>query len=390
MNRRRRRTFAPPLTLLLVLGCGSGPNPASQSEPTLPLAKLESIVEEYRARNEVPAVALGLITPAGRFALFYGTQRRGTDEPPNIDTVFEIGSITKTFTATSLAWMSARGDVTLDDAFSQHLPRAEAGGVDMPTWSGPGQGGTNDMLLREAADFTPGFADVSFPSAQEVFDHINFEGNEALQFQPGACYLYSDLGWELLGYTLAHVKADGDGYDYGTLLAETLDAAALAMPDTVIDLSASQRDRLAPGYRDGERGPVPFQTGGLLIKSTIRDMREWLAFHMGLAPESPLHSLLPEIRQVRYSGSGFTDGTCGGPGATTALGWFYQDDFRSAGAMYSKNGATTGYSSWTGYVPDRGTGVIVLTNQGEGHATVLGLDVLCAITDGCGSEETGR
>lgn len=117
------------------------------------------------------------------------------------------------------------------------------------------------------------------------------------------------------------------------------------MPDTVIQLTPDQRERLACGYRGSDRNCQPARPGDLLIKSTIEDMSVWLAFHMGFMPESPLADLLPVLFEVRYHGGQFENGTCRAePAIQTTIGWFVQD-IPGVGTRFYKDGEVEGFTS---------------------------------------------
>ena len=183
--------------------------------------------------------------------------------------------------------------------------------------------------------------------------------------EPGTTYSYSDAAFELLGSILAYVQSGAQGYSYAALLRAFLQAASLAMPDTVVDLDEGQKARLVPGFRGGRR--IPYTPGDWLIVSTGDDMLAWLKYQMGLL-SSPLNSLLPVIRQPRIST---------GSGAQTGLGLFFRTAPTPDGlTKYWKNGAAEGYSSYitfsAGSSPGDRIGVVVLANEKDAQPSELG------------------
>src|SRR5262249_12626048 len=138
-----------------------------------------------------------------------GKLDNGTEEEVNGDTVFEIGSATKTFTALLLEDMVARGEMKLDDPVSKYLPDS----VTVPT-----RGRKEIALLNLAAqdsglpfnasNQTGGGA--KFFSTYTVPKMYEFLSGYQLTHDPGEQFQYSNIGMGLLG----HVMALRAGKDY--------------------------------------------------------------------------------------------------------------------------------------------------------------------------------
>src|SRR3989442_9269459 len=163
----------------------------------------------------------------------------------NVDNVFEIGSITKTFTASLLADMVARGEVKLDDPVANYLPRA----VRMPVRVRPitllDLATQSSGLPRLPDNFAP--RDSSNPyadySVQQLYEFLS---RYQLPRDPGASYEYSNLGVGLLGHALA-LRA---GMSYEQLVTRRI-LSPLGMRETAITLTPAMRARLAPGHDVG-------------------------------------------------------------------------------------------------------------------------------------------
>jgi D-alanyl-D-alanine-carboxypeptidase/D-alanyl-D-alanine-endopeptidase len=97
----------------------------------------ETIRNALRRRVEVEKRAVGMaacvVTPNRKRFVAYGRERLGDLRPVTSETVFEIGSITKVFTALLLADMARGGEVRLDDPVARHLP----GDFHVPQLDGP-------------------------------------------------------------------------------------------------------------------------------------------------------------------------------------------------------------------------------------------------------------
>src|SRR5262249_2153709 len=82
----------------------------------------ELLMDHVDTQRKSVGTIVGLLTPRGRRFVSYGHSRRGDPRPLDADTVFEVGSVTKLFTALLLADMVQRGEVALDAPLSQYLP----------------------------------------------------------------------------------------------------------------------------------------------------------------------------------------------------------------------------------------------------------------------------
>jgi CubicO group peptidase (beta-lactamase class C family) len=332
--------------------------------------KIDKLVASYRHRHHVPAVVIGLVgvgdtVPAVKG---YGSLNPNGGPVPTGTSIFEIGSVTKTFTAAALAWLvNEQRIAALSDPAQTYVPGSSGGGVTIPVWQG-----TVPVTLLDLADFAPGFPPDSdkkdrIPSTldyQGLFCFIN-NHPDLLVSQPGKEYAYADAAFELLGAILAHVQSSGNGYDYNALLRAMIAAGEWDMPDTVVQMSTSQRARLVPGYSNGKI--IPYAPGDWLIVSTMNDMLVWLHFQMGLL-SGPLDVLLPMIRTKRQSTKS---------GANTGLGLFFRSDAGRPGfTKYWKNGVAEGYSSYITFSvgPDASeqVGVAVFANERDSKPGVLG------------------
>ena len=150
-----------------------------------------------QAKHGTGAV-VGLLTPQGRSFAVYGRVR--DDGPPATpDTIAEIGSIGKVFTAFLLADMVERGDVALDDPVRKFLPSS----VTVPSFGG------KDITLVDLATHTSGLPRDSVPVDLES-DRSPYEGYTAeqlyaflgrhpLERAPGARWEYSNVAWGCWG-----------------------------------------------------------------------------------------------------------------------------------------------------------------------------------------------
>jgi serine-type D-Ala-D-Ala carboxypeptidase/endopeptidase len=264
--------------------------------------------------------------------------------------VFEIGSITKTFTAAILADMVDHGEVRLDDPVAQYLP---------PSVRVPSRNGKQITLLdlatqssglpRVPSNFAP--KDSLNPYADYTVQQMYaFLSSYELTRDVGAEYEYSNLGVGLLGHALAR-KA---GMNYEALVRQRI-LGPLGMRETTITLTPALRARLAPGHAiDGRVVPnwdLPTFAGAGALRSTVRDMLTYLAANLDTLA-GPLSRAMRVAHSPRRN--------AGNARMRIGLAWHILS--RPIGGIVWHNGGTGGYRSFTGFDQARRIGVVVLSN----------------------------
>lgn len=300
------------------------------------------ILHERLAPTPFRGIVVGLLDADGK--------RRVVAEGVAADRVFEIGSITKTFTASILASMVADGSVRLDDPVAKFLPAS----VRVPARNG------RQITLVDLATQSSGLPrlpsnmaprDSTNPYADYTVDQMYaFLSSYELPRDPGETYEYSNLGVGLLGHALA-LKA---GVSYEELVRRRV-LGPLGMRETAITLTPALKARLAPGHdTEGHVVPnwdLPTLAGAGALRSTALDMLTYLAANID--PAGPFR-----LAQVSRHGAGSATMTIG-------LAWHILARPGGAGIVWH-NGGTGGYRSFTGFDPVRKVGVVVLTNANIG------------------------
>lgn len=323
---------------------------ANAQAPVPPDAGIRAILaDRIDTRQQGVGIVVGVLGPDGRRIVSHGLLDRDDPRVPDGDTVFEIGSVTKVFTALLLAEMTRQGVVVLDDPVAQHLPvgiRVPKRGrpitlVDLSTHTSGLPGMPEDFAPQDPGD---PYADYTMA---QLYD---FLAGYPLPRDVGAEFEYSNLGAGLLGQALAYRA----GTDYETLI-QTRIAAPLGLGSTAITLPPDLQARLAPGH-DAALDKVPNWTlpalaGAGALRSTTNDLLTFLGAIMGYAG-SPLRPAMDDMLAVRRS--------TGGGGGQVALGWLITP--RGADELVWHNGGTGGYSSFVGFLRKSRIGVVVLSN----------------------------
>jgi D-alanyl-D-alanine-carboxypeptidase/D-alanyl-D-alanine-endopeptidase len=294
--------------------------------------------------NVPPCVglAIGATQGSARAQRFYGDS--GNHGPPRADTVFGIGSITKTLTATLLAFADQQGTMHLDDPLARYAPP----GFHVPDFNG------QPILLAHLAEHTSGLPRiVPNPSAPMPPERLwRFTDSYQLARAPGEQFLYSNLGYALLARAMVRRLNASEDQLYARIIT-----GPLGLHDTAIDLVPAQRARLAQGFLPNrqpapEFGPAfPAMAGAGGVRSTLNDMMRYLDFELGRL-DVPLRALLPVLHQPRHAA---------GPNGSVGLGWQMRDG--PHGRIIFKDGALPGYASYMVFVPTQQTGAVVLSNQ---------------------------
>ena len=315
---------------------------------------IRSIIKERVDAKRSSGIAVGILDPDGHTRIFaYGTS--GTSRPLDANSVFEIGSITKTFTATSLADMVVKGEVKLDDPVAKYLPSnahvpsrngKEITLVDLATQS--------SGLPRMPTNFSP--KDQNNPYADYTEQQaVDFVSSYQLTRDVGAKYEYSNLGMGLLGIALTR----REGVSYEQLVRKHV-IDPLQMNDTRVTFTPSMRERLALGHDDAGKvvsnWDIPGLAGAGALRSTVNDMLKYLAANVDAA-HSPLAPAI-EMTHVKRHG---TDS----PNLSLGLAWHILTTPNGNDITWH-NGGTGGYRTFTGFDPVRHAGVVVLSNSNTG------------------------
>ncbi len=361
------------LASLATLALVSGPVYTQDAATTeLALPRYADVVDAQAGilveAGVVPALVVGIVRDGVREYHSYGTFSSDDARVPDEHTLFEIGSITKTFTAALLAEGQVRGELAIDDLLGAHLPD----GIEPPTH------GDVQPTLGQLSDHTAGFAALPTNFGMTSLDDPyalyteellwEFLDGHTLQRAPGELYEYSNLAVGLLGTVVARAA----GRTFPELVASRI-TGPLEMPDTVVELSDDQASRFAPPHQAGgaPSSNWHFQAlaGAGALRSTAVDMLTWAEAQMDTAA-SPLPEALPLTHAPRKK-------LPAGP-TSVALGWHIAGDRNTL--LHS--GGTNGYRTALFVSPKLDVAVIVLANATEERISLVAEKILTGIMGG--------
>ena len=357
---RITRLRAAPIAWTSCIAVACAPLPAAAQSHFPSDAIVREMVRSELAPNDSVGIVIGVLEADGtrRVIAVGGTAYDGS-------TLFEIGSITKTFTGILLAEMAGRGEARLDEPVAKLL----ADTVKLPVR------GERQITLVDLATHSSGLprmpnnfrtADPANPYADYTVDQLYaFLGSVELARDIGAEFEYSNLGVGLLGHAL-ETRA---GASYEALLTERV-LRPLGMTSTVITLDEAHRERLAPGHDGGGRRVANWDIATLAgaggLRSTADDMLSYLAANLD-PPASALGAAIRQSHEPRF--------TIAEDVSAIGLNWIIVT--RRSSTLVWHNGGTGGYGAFAGFDPERRIGIVVLTNSRR-SMDAIGLHLLDA------------
>jgi D-alanyl-D-alanine-carboxypeptidase/D-alanyl-D-alanine-endopeptidase len=288
-----------------------------------------------------------------------GVVRDRREHVVNGDRIFQIGSVTKTFTALALAASGIPVDAPLRD----HLP------ADYPV-PGPITLAHLASHLSGLDRLPPGLLTDPDLDPKDPYAHfteaklIDALGRTELLSPPGTKYLYSNYGAGVLGRALTD--------DYAGMIQDRI-ATPLGLADTAVTLTPAQQARKADGH-DPNGQPTPdWHTGALAgagaLYGTVNDLLRYVRAHLGDAPP-PLRTATDLVQRPRFTIS---------PVLKVGLGWHMLTLPASRRTAVWHNGGTGGFTGFVAFCPSHGTGVALLANRGGFDLDPYGLAILDAL-----------
>nr|WP_314630398.1 serine hydrolase domain-containing protein [uncultured Janthinobacterium sp.] len=336
---------------------------AKAPAPDIPAAMRQAATTLLQSKL-LHATSIAVVYRGEQFILHQGELETGKANPPDDTTLYEIGSISKTFAGLLLANAVLEGKAALDDPIQKYLP------ADYPNLQWQGQPVRLRHLITHTStmpgmlplqvntvlqDFTAHATPAKLNAAYANYGQPQFWQDlhtVSIQGPLGMDYAYSSAGTELVAHALEQIY----GVTYAALLTQFV-ARAADMHDTRLQLTAAETGRLAPGYHSDNpvvTTPMPQLPWGAAgnLKSTMPDMAKYLRLQLGADP-AVAESHKPLVR--------FQD--------DFSIGYFWNiGKNRQLGTHYVHHGGVPRAQSYAYVVPRYQLGVFIITNQ-SGDAT---------------------
>jgi CubicO group peptidase (beta-lactamase class C family) len=335
--------------------------------------KLEKHVDEFFAKEKPPSLAVAMVVD-GKVVMtrVLGVRDKATNAPATERTMYRIGSISKTFTATLVMSLRDEGRLRLDEPAEKYLP--ELARVEYPFRDAPRI--TLRHLLSHSSGL-PRLGDFDYTRPDHDVTEAELLGaldRAKLESAPGVHYEYSNFGMALVGAIVARQAPEGS---LRAALAKRI-TGPLGMTHTTFDPSSVKDAEVATGYaKKGDTKPAPpwrlgasEAAGGLW--STAPDMARWIALQLAAWPPRDEPETGPVARATLREAHvpGFALGMNArvegehlhARSDAIGLGWHSRETCAYE-RMVEHGGAIDGFHSDAAFAPERGFGLVVLASS---------------------------
>jgi D-alanyl-D-alanine carboxypeptidase len=354
---------------MAMVGCGgSGTSSMPGQQPAALGATVDAIAHAAMQQQGIPGMTVALAKKGAMlYVQGYGTSDLATQQPAQPGIIFELGSITKQFTAALIMKLQEQGRLRVDDSIALYLPE-----YNFPS----------AITLRMMLTHTSGLA--NFTDFAQLGDWVRHGVSEAtvltavsqspLQFQPGTQCSYSNSNFFALGTIIERLT----GQSYAANLQQHI-FQPLKMMNTYYSLPPAEQS--AVGYTNNGSGLVPailwdrsaaFAAGGL--SSTVYDIVAWDDALINGKVVSPASFT------AMTTSNGFQIPGGGSYGFGLAL-WTFNNR-----PIIWHNGQIGGFTAETAVFLDSGFTVVVLTNDQDADPDAVVLQIMKAV---CNSSPLG-
>lgn len=331
---------------------------------------VDNAITPIMAKYAIPGMAVGVIIGGKSYVFNYGSASVQPRQPVTNNTLFELGSISKTFTATLASWAQLRGDLSLSDKVGKYLPslrESRFGGVS----------------LLSLGTHTPGGLPLQVPDSIDNDDQLM---GYLKQWQPtyaaGTYRTYSNLGIGVLGL----ITAKSMRKSFSALMEQQL-FLALGMTHSYINVPDARMAGYAQGHTtDG--APVRMTPGVLFaeaygVRATASDVLRFVQANMGLITlDKKLQQAVTQTHAGYFHAGPMTQDLIweqypypvalktllqGNSPAmifdATPVTTIKPTQGLRRDVWINKTGSTDGFGAYVAFVPQKGVGVVILANK---------------------------
>lgn len=347
--------------------------------PCFALDNVESVVNEavqpVMQTQGIAGMSVA-VTFNGKQRFFnYGVASKETAKPVTENTLFEIGSVSKTYTATLAAYVQALGKLSFSDKASQVLPALHGSAFD-------------NISMLQLGTYSAGGLPLQFPAEFDSADKmLGYYQQWKPSYAPGSLRLYSNPSIGLFGYLAAHSM----GQPFDQLMEHTL-LPKLGLKHTFLKVPQDQMELYAQGYnKDGK--PVRVTPGALDseaygVKTSAADLLRFVESNMNPAAlEMPLQQAMTLTHTGYYSVGDMTQGLgwemyhypvtldrlLAGNSTSMAMEahqvqWLSPPQSPAQDLLINKTGSTGGFGAYVAFVPSKSIGIVILANKNYPNA----------------------
>ncbi|EMK2494293.1 ADC family extended-spectrum class C beta-lactamase [Acinetobacter baumannii] len=341
----------------------AGNTPKDQEIKKLVDQNFKPLLEKY----DVPGMAVGVIQNNKKYEMYYGLQSVQDKKAVNSSTIFELGSVSKLFTATAGGYAKNKGKISFDDTPGKYWKELKNTPIDQ-------------VNLLQLATYTSGNLALRFPDEVKTDQQVlTFFKDWKPKNSIGEYLQYSNPSIGLFG----KVVALSMNKPFDQVLEKTI-FPALGLKHSYVNVPKTQMQNYAFGYNQENQpirvNPGPLDAPAYSVKSTLPDMLSFI--HANLNPQkypADIQRAINETHQGRYQVNTMYQ----------ALGW---EEFSYPATlqtlldsnseqivmkpnkvtaiskepsvkMYHKTGSTTGFGTYVVFIPKENIGLVMLTNK---------------------------
>jgi len=314
--------------------------------------------KDFVRNKNISSVSIGVLKDGEIYTKHFGELEKGRGNTPNNESIYEVGSVTKTMTGYLVAKAVKEGKINLDEDVRFYL-KGDYQNLeynDKPITIKHLLTHTSGLPMTLPVELNGVFENLDenvpnrYYEIEKSYDKEKYLADlkkVAINVEPGIQYTYSNAGAELIGYVLEIV--------YEKNIDELLKDSVLGkyrMPNTAIELDQIQKEKLVKGYWMSNTILSPNQLNTLWgsaggMKMNLTDMLCYI--ELQLNNENPI---VTESHQVLYEED-----------KTLKMAYFWRVWNDKYGTSYNHHGGTSGTQNWLFIFPDYQLGISIITNQ---------------------------
>lgn len=327
-------------------------------------------VEPVMQQHRIAGLAVALTVNGQARYFSYGVASKETAAPVTENTLFEIGSVSKTFTATLAAYALASGKLSLADKASQILPALRGSAFEQ-------------ISVLQLGTYTAGGLPLQFPADADALDKmLDYFKQWTPIYSAGSHRQYSNPSLGLFGY----LAAQSMGASFDTAMENVL-LPKLGLQHTYLNVPLEQRGLYAQGYDKADK-PVRVSPGALDseaygVKTSAADLIRYVQANLRPATlEGPVQQAIAATHTGYYQVGGMTQGLGWEiyPYPTTLdrllmgnsrdmamqaqqVRWLNPPQAQPDNVFINKTGSTGGFGAYVAYIPSQDVGIVILANK---------------------------
>lgn len=327
-------------------------------------------IQPVMAKDNIAGMAVGIVDGDKHYVFNYGLASTETKQPVTRDTLFELGSVSKTLTATLASYAQVRGDLSLSDQSDKYLPSLRNSPF-------------GKVSLLNLGTHTPGGLPLQVPDSIHNNDQLmQYFQQWQPTYAPGTYRTYANPGIGALGL----ITAKSMGQDFSRLMENQL-FPALDMKRSYIKVPASALNDYAQGYTK-QGAPIRMAPGVLSeeaygVRTTAADMIRFVQANMNLIPLDPKFQRAVTETHTGYFKAGpmtqdliweqypypvklqtLLDGNS--PAMifnATPVAAISPPQAPREDVWINKTGSTNGFGAYIAFIPQKRLGIVILANK---------------------------